>query len=75
MLNGGTGLFGALYLRISRAKGENEDTLQNHRELMQEFCREHGYTFEIYEEIVSGGKHQLEARPQLQKLIHNIESI
>ncbi|MFB5268859.1 recombinase family protein [Paenibacillus enshidis] len=73
MMNGDTGLFGALYLRISRAKGENEDTLQNHRELMQEFCREHGYTFEIYEEIVSGGKHQLEARPQLQKLIHNIE--
>ncbi|MFB5762351.1 recombinase family protein [Paenibacillus medicaginis] len=72
MMDGNTGIFGALYLRISRSKGENEDTLQNHRELMEEFCREHDYTFEVYEEIVSGGKHQLETRPQLQKLLRNL---
>ncbi|MFB5764048.1 recombinase family protein [Paenibacillus medicaginis] len=71
-MEGNTGIFGALYLRISRSKGENEDTLRNHRELMEEFCREHEYTFEVYEEIVSGGKHQLEARPQLQKLLRNL---
>ncbi|MFB5764067.1 recombinase family protein, partial [Paenibacillus medicaginis] len=71
-MNGITGIFGALYLRISRSKGENKDTLQNHRELMEEFCREHDYTFEVYEEIVSGGKQQLEARPQLQKLLRNL---
>ncbi|MFB5677457.1 recombinase family protein [Paenibacillus terreus] len=72
-MNEEAGIFGATYLRISRDKGENEDTLQNHRELMQEFCAEHDYTFELYEEIVSGGKHNLEARPELQRLIDNIE--
>lgn len=71
-MNDHMGLFGALYLRISRAKGENEDTLQNHRELMENFCREHGHTFEVYEEIVSGGSHRLETRPELQKLLDNI---
>ncbi|MDP4099402.1 hypothetical protein OIN60_22040 [Paenibacillus sp. P96] len=30
-------LFGATYLRISRDTGENEDTLQNHREMIAEF--------------------------------------
>jgi DNA invertase Pin-like site-specific DNA recombinase len=72
-MNDHTGLFGALYLRISRAKGENEDTLQNHRELMEDFCREHDHTFEVYEEIVSGGAHRLEARPELQRLLDHIE--
>ncbi|MDP4099375.1 recombinase family protein [Paenibacillus sp. P96] len=72
-MNDITGKFGATYLRISRDKGENEDTLQNHRELMQAFCREHEYKFDLYEEIVSGGKHDLEQRPQLQKLIDHIE--
>ncbi|MDP4099123.1 recombinase family protein [Paenibacillus sp. P96] len=72
-MNEMTGMFGATYLRISRDKGENEDTLQNHRELMQAFCRENGYTCEVYEEIVSGGKHDLESRPELQKLIDHIE--
>ncbi|MFM9277995.1 recombinase family protein [Paenibacillus jiagnxiensis] len=67
------GLFGAIYLRISRDKGEDEDTLQNHREIMFEFCREQGCRVEVYEEIVSGGRHELEARPQLQKLIDNVE--
>jgi DNA invertase Pin-like site-specific DNA recombinase len=67
------GIFGAVYLRISRDKGENEDTLQNHREIMLKFCREKGYRFEVYEEIVSGGNHELDSRPELQKLIGNIE--
>lgn len=65
-------IFGALYLRISRDKGENEDTLQNHREMMHDFCGRNGYTYQSYEEIVSGGKYEIEARPQLQKLIENI---
>lgn len=67
------GLFGALYLRISRDKGENEDTLQNHREIMAKFCESHGFIYESYEEIVSGGKQDIESRPQLQRLIDNIE--
>jgi DNA invertase Pin-like site-specific DNA recombinase/ribosomal protein L37AE/L43A len=71
-MNEKTGIFGATYLRISRDKGENEDTLQNHRELMEEFCAEHNYTFDLYEEIVSGGKRSLDARPELQRLINNI---
>ncbi len=66
-------LFGALYLRISRDKGENEDTLQNHREIMHDFCKKNGYTFEFYQEIISGGKQSIEHRPQLQRLISNID--
>ncbi|MDP4099109.1 recombinase family protein [Paenibacillus sp. P96] len=66
-------LFGATYLRISRDKGENEDTLQNHREMMAAFCQQNGFTYDIYEEIVSGGKYELEDRPQLQRLLENIE--
>ncbi|MFB5762593.1 recombinase family protein [Paenibacillus medicaginis] len=66
-------IFGATYLRISRSKGENEDTLQNHREIMASFCQQNGYSYETYEEIVSGGKYELEERPQLQRLLQNIE--
>ncbi|MFB5677444.1 recombinase family protein [Paenibacillus terreus] len=66
-------IFGATYLRISRDKGENEDTLQNHREMMEEFCRQNGYGYELYEEIVSGGKYEIEQRPQLQQMLANIE--
>lgn len=67
------GLHGALYMRISREKGENEDTLQNHREQMTEFLQSKGYTFETYSEIVSGGKQEIGERPQLQQLVDNIE--
>lgn len=66
-------LHGATYLRISRVKGENEDTLQNHMEILQEFLRNDGHTYDTYSEIISGGKHSIEERPELEKLISNID--
>ena len=44
----------AMYLRISREKGENEDTLQNHREKLTEFARRENMEFDIYEKSSVG---------------------
>jgi site-specific DNA recombinase len=64
----------AIYLRISQEKkGENVETLANHRSLLTEFAKNHGYTFEIFEEVLSGGSSELDARPQLHKLLVRIE--
>jgi site-specific DNA recombinase len=62
----------AVYLRISRDKGENVDTLQNHRERLVRLCEERGYTFTVYEEIVSG-QARMEAREALNSLLDDIE--
>ncbi|MGD6992133.1 recombinase family protein [Sutcliffiella horikoshii] len=62
----------ALMLRISRDKGENEETLQNHREMLQDFAAKQGYTYDTYEEIISGGIQEIDKRPELQRMINNI---
>jgi site-specific DNA recombinase len=62
----------AVYLRISRDKGENVDTLQNHRERLERLCEERGYTYTIYEEIVSG-QARMEAREALNSLLDDLE--
>jgi site-specific DNA recombinase len=64
----------AMYLRISQEKrGENVESLANHRSILTEFAKKEGYTYETYEEVLSGGASELEERPQLQKLLNNIE--
>jgi site-specific DNA recombinase len=63
----------ALMLRISRDKGENEDTLQNHRETLAEYAANNSLTFDIYAEIISGGITEIEDRPELQRMVANIE--
>jgi DNA invertase Pin-like site-specific DNA recombinase/uncharacterized protein YutE (UPF0331/DUF86 family) len=64
----------AMYLRISQEKkGEDIETLANHREILTEFCKENGYTFEEFGEVISGGKTELEDRVQLQRLLNSIE--
>lgn len=64
----------AMYLRISQEKkGENVETLANHRSILSEYAEINGYTFEAFEEVLSGGASELEARPQLQKLLDRIE--
>lgn len=62
----------AVYLRISRDKGENVDTLQNHRERLVRLCEDRGYTYTIYEEIVSG-QARMEAREALNSLLDDLE--
>lgn len=63
----------AMFLRISREKNEDEDTLQNHREILEDYCIKNDIVYERYEEIISGGKDTLENRPQLKALLDNIE--
>ncbi|WP_174732986.1 recombinase family protein [Mesobacillus harenae] len=64
----------AMYLRISQEKkSENVETLANHRDILEEYCKENGLTYEVYGEVLSGGASEMEARPQLQKLLNEIE--
>ncbi|WP_257131790.1 recombinase family protein [Bacillus sp. AFS017336] len=64
----------AIYLRISQEKkGENADTLFNHRTILTEFAKECGWEFELYQEVLSGGKSELSERPQLQRMLKEIE--
>ncbi|MFX3623089.1 MAG: recombinase family protein [Ectobacillus sp.] len=64
----------AMYLRISQEKkGEGVETLSNHREILTEYAQEHDYTWEEYGEVLSGGASDLGQRPQLQKLLKEIE--
>jgi site-specific DNA recombinase len=64
----------AIYLRISQEKkSEGTETLDNHRQLLTEYAISHGYTFEEYGEVLSGGASEMVQRPQLQKLLSEIE--
>ncbi|MEH7176536.1 recombinase family protein [Neobacillus vireti] len=64
----------AMYLRISQEKkGENVETLANHRSQLTDFAKRNGFTFEAFEEVLSGGTSELGDRPQLQKLLDRIE--
>jgi site-specific DNA recombinase len=64
----------AIYLRISQEKkSENVETLDNHRQILTEYALSQGYTFEEYGEVLSGGASEMEQRPQLQKLLREIE--
>ncbi|OXS67955.1 recombinase family protein [Priestia filamentosa] len=63
----------AIYLRISRDKKEGIDTLSNHRDILIDFCRSSHWTYERYEEIVSGGGSELENRPELYRLLNDID--
>lgn len=64
----------AIYLRISQEKkNENEETLKNHREILMDFAHSNNCTYDIYGEVVSGGKSELEDREELQRLLNNIE--
>jgi site-specific DNA recombinase len=64
----------AMYLRISQEKkGEDVETLANHRQILSEFCKENNYTYDEFGEVISGGKTELEDRIQLQRLLNSIE--
>jgi site-specific DNA recombinase len=64
----------AMYLRISQEKkGEDIETLANHRQILTEFCKDNGYSYEEFGEVISGGKTELEDRVQLQRLLNSIE--
>ena len=69
-----------MHLRISIDKKsalggrvENEETLRNHKEILTTFANNKGYTYETFEEVVSGGMEDLKDRPALKKLLDRIE--
>jgi site-specific DNA recombinase len=65
----------AIYLRISQEKkGEDIETLQNHRELLVSYAQENNFTYEEFGEVMSGGKSEIESRVKLQELLNNIEN-
>ncbi|MED3671418.1 recombinase family protein [Bacillus sp. FSL M7-0417] len=64
----------AIYLRISQEKkNENFETLENHRQLLTDYAKTQGWTWEEYGEVLSGGASDLEDRPQLQRLLNDID--
>lgn len=68
----------AIYLRISdekKIKGKRvseEETLQNHRIRLIDFCHHKGYSFDIFEEVVSGGKKEISDRPEFEKMLKKL---
>jgi DNA invertase Pin-like site-specific DNA recombinase len=68
----------AIYLRISiekKIKGKRmtqEETLDNHRTRLIDFCHKNGYGFTLFEEVVSGGKKDIGERPELQRLLNQL---
>lgn len=63
----------AIYNRISRDSGEDEDTLLNHRNITTRICEEKGYKPTLYEEILSGGT-VIEERPKMIQLLNDINN-
>lgn len=69
----------AIYLRISDEKKEagkrveSEETLRNHKETLVNFANKNNYTYEIFQEVLSGGISDIEDRPQLHSLLQRIE--
>jgi site-specific DNA recombinase len=64
----------AIYLRISQEKrNENEETLKNHREILIDFAKSINCTYNIFGEVISGGKSELEDRKELQRLLNTLD--
>ena len=57
----------AVYLRKSR--GDVED-LEKHKMQLLDICQKNNYSYDLYEEI--GSSDTLEERPQMNKLLDNI---
>ena len=61
-----------VYLRISREYGEGRDTLLSHRTIAERYCKDKGYRYKIYEEVISGAK-DIEEREALNQLLNDIQ--
>lgn len=68
----------AIYLRISdekKVRGKRvseEETLQNHRVRLIDFCHRKGYSFDVFEEVVTGGKKDIRDRPEFEKMLKRL---
>ncbi|MED3987437.1 recombinase family protein [Peribacillus simplex] len=63
----------AIQLRKSRADGDTDETLETHKIICTRLCEEKGYTYDIYQEVLSGAS-RLEDRPQLMEMLKNVEA-
>lgn len=61
----------AIYLRKSRDDENEVDVLSKHRQTLYAFVKQRKWTYDVYEEIVSGDS--LDFRPQMKKLLERIE--
>lgn len=61
----------AIYLRKSRDDENEVDVLSKHRQTLYAFVEQKKWTYDVYEEIVSGDS--LEYRPEMQKLLERVE--
>lgn len=60
----------AIYLRKSRGD-EEEDVLWKHRDRLTSYAQAKGWTYDIYQEIVSGGN--ISERPEIKKVLNLVE--
>ncbi|WP_066385446.1 recombinase family protein [Neobacillus mesonae] len=62
----------AIFNRKSRNEGDTDETLRNHRQITIRLCEEKGYTYDNYEEIISGAS-KFEERKELIRLLENVD--
>ncbi|MEE3953355.1 recombinase family protein [Peribacillus frigoritolerans] len=62
-----------ILLRISRESTENADTLLSHRTIAERYMKEHGYTYQIYEEVKSGASN-IANRTALLEMLADVEA-
>lgn len=62
----------AVYLRISRDKGEGIADLENHRNILIRLCESKGYQYELFQEVISGASN-FEDRVQLNNLLNRLD--
>lgn len=62
-----------ILLRISREAGEGRDTLLSHRTIAERYCKNKGYNFKVYEEVISGAKN-IEEREALNSLLEDVQT-
>jgi site-specific DNA recombinase len=62
----------AIFNRKSRSEGDTEETLRNHRQITKRICEVRGFTYDMYEEVISGAS-KFEERKELQRLLGNID--
>lgn len=63
----------AVYLRLSTEKRESEDSLANHRIILTEYCEKMSWSYDLYEEVLSGSISELADRPELRKVLDSID--
>jgi len=64
----------AIYLRKSRAKGQEEtdETLNKHNEILVDFAKKNDLRYVIYKEVASGDS--IDGRPEMIRLLEDIEN-